>query len=326
MSEEKTGITTGLLLDDRFGQHDTGRGHPERPQRLAGLTARIEAEGLLKRVRRIEPKPVDLEHLERVHTPAYIERVANTCRGGRPFIDTPDSAICPKSYDIARLAVGGLLAAVDGVMNGELRNAFCAVRPPGHHAEADVSMGFCLFNNVAVAARYLRHRWKLDRVLILDWDVHHGNGTQHTFDDDPSVFFCSLHEHPNHLYPGTGFEHETGVGPGEGTTLNLTMMPRACDDDYRRAFTEKFLPAAEAFKPEFVLVSAGYDAHRRDPLAHIELTDEAFAWMTTEILQFARTHCQGRLVSTLEGGYDLTALATCAAEHVELMTREARSK
>lgn len=310
---------TGIVLDERYQEHQTGPSHPERPDRLRALSATIDEQGLLPTLQRIEPMPAELERVESVHSPAYIERVRQACEAGAKFIDAPDSAICPASYDIARLAAGGLLAAVDGVMRGELANAFCAVRPPGHHAERALSMGFCLFNNVAIAARHLQQQWGLNRVLILDWDVHHGNGTQHTFEDDPSVFFCSMHQHPAYLYPGTGYPTERGTGPGEGTTLNLTMMPGAGDADYRKAFEESFAPAAEAFKPEFILVSAGFDAHRRDPLAQIELSDDAFAWLSTETLALANRACNGRLVSTLEGGYDLEALATCATAHVRIL-------
>ena len=315
---------TGILLDDRYQQHRTGPSHPERPDRLRALSAKIDEQGLLPTLRRIEPMPADTDRIESVHSPKYVERVRQACEAGAPFVDAPDSAICPASYDIARLAVGGLLAAVDGVMRGELANAFCAVRPPGHHAERALSMGFCLFNNVAIAAKHLQRQWGLSRVLILDWDVHHGNGTQHTFEDDPSVFFCSMHQHPAYLYPGTGYATERGTGPGEGTTLNLPMMPGAGDADYRKAFEESFAPAAEAFKPEFILVSAGFDAHRRDPLAQIELSDDAFAWLTAETLALANRVCNGRLVSTLEGGYDLDALATCAAAHVQILSDAAK--
>ena len=315
--------TTGIVVDDRYLAHDTGPGHPERSDRLRSIRARLDDDGLLASTQAVPASPVDLKWVERVHTRGYVAKLREACERKVPFIDTPDSRICPESYDIARLAAGGVRAAVDAVMEGRIRNAFCAVRPPGHHAERELSMGFCLFNNIAIAARYLQARWDLKRVLILAWAVHHGNGTQHTFDDDPTVFFCSMHEHPAHLYPGTGYPHEKGTGPGEGSTLNVAMMPGADDADYRPPFEETFVPAAQAFKPQFVLVSAGFDAHKDDPLAHIELTDAGFEWLTQQSLAVARECCEGRLVSMLEGGYDLDALSACASMHVQLLSQDA---
>ena len=300
---------TGWVYDDRFLLHDTGDGHPERPDRLRAIVREIKRRGLLDRVTEIPALPADLSHIEAIHASGYADRVRQACADRRGYVDSTDSAICPESYDIARLAVGGVLAACDAVMDGEVNNAFCAVRPPGHHAERDVSMGFCLFNNIAIAARYLQRRHDIGKVLILDWDVHHGNGTQHIFEEDETVFFCSIHEHPAHCYPGTGTAEERGIGPGEGTTLNLPMMPGAGDDDYRRVLEEQFLPAARAFSPDFVLVSAGFDAHVRDPLAGINLTDTAYSWLIDTVMNLANAECDGRLVLVLEGGYDLEALS-----------------
>jgi len=245
------------------------------------------------------------------------------CESDRRCIDTPDSTICSASYDIARLAVGGCLSAVDAVMEKRIDNAFCAVRPPGHHAESNRSMGFCLFNNIAIAAKYLLAKHSLARVLILDWDVHHGNGTQHTFECDPHVFFCSLHQHPRYLFPGTGWPHETGQGAGEGKTLNLAFMPHATDHDVMSAFQESFIPAARAFAPEFILASIGFDAHVDDPLASLDLTDDAFAWLTDRTMALADELCHGRFISILEGGYDLDVLSRCCVRHVEILMQDA---
>ncbi len=253
------------------------------------------------------------------HSQGYIDRLREYCASGKSHIDCADSAICPESFEIARLACGSVIRAVDAVAAGEIDNAFCVIRPPGHHAERDFSMGFCLFNNIAVAARHLLKSHGIERVLIIDWDVHHGNGTQHSFDDDPRVFFCSLHGHPDTLYPGTGYAHERGSGPGEGTTLNLPMQPGAGDDEYRTAFAEHVLPAARAYKPEFILISAGFDAHRADPMAQIELETPSFEWMTQEVRALADECCGGRLVSMLEGGYNLDALGESAAVHLRCL-------
>ncbi len=307
---------TGWCYDARFLLHDTGPHHPERPQRLRAITARLHDDGLLRRLTPLVFGPADLQWIVANHSAEYVERVRRACASGAPYIDTPDSAICPHSFEVAQLAVGALLAACDAVLSGEADNAFCCVRPPGHHAERELSMGFCLFNNVAIAARYLREKWGLERVLIVDFDVHHGNGTQHAFDDDPSVFFCSFHEHPAYRYPGTGREHESGRGPGAGFTLNLPMRPGATDADYREALQGKFMPAAHAFRPQFILVSAGFDAHEADPLADIRLSDAGFEWLSRQIVALARETCGGRLVSTLEGGYDLDALARNVSRHI----------
>jgi len=187
--------------------------------------------------------------IEAIHTAEYIERLHAACKQGERHIDVPDSAICPESFEIAQLAVGGVLAAVDAVMQGQIDNAHCAVRPPGHHAERDRSMGFCLFNNVAIAAQYLRRHYQLPRVMVLDWDVHHGNGTQHTFEDDPSVFYCSLHEHPSFCYPGTGWAWEAGHGDSRGTKLNLPLMPHTGDAEMQEVFEQQFVPAARSYVP-----------------------------------------------------------------------------
>ncbi|MFO0972903.1 MAG: histone deacetylase [Phycisphaerae bacterium] len=316
--------STGWCYDSRFLSHQTGPHHPERPERLRAITARLGEAGLLARLTPLVFGAAEERWIELVHSPEYVARVRATCAAGEPFIDTPDSAICPESFDAARLAVGALLSACDAVMEGRVPNAFCAVRPPGHHAERDLSMGFCLFNNVAIAARYLQRRWGVARVLVLDWDVHHGNGTQNAFADDDSVFYCSLHEHPSYRYPGSGNEHEVGHGAGRGYTLNLPMMPGATDADYQRAFEERFLPAARRFSPQFVLVSAGFDAHVDDPLATIALSDAAFEWMTRQTMTLAAECCKGRLVSLLEGGYNLDALARCVALHVATLLEPVR--
>lgn len=307
---------TGLIQDDRFQWHDTGPGHPERPQRLARIASALKERGLDSACSPIKFNPVDRALVRRNHDETYIDRVRKACEDGRRYIDVPDSAICPESFEIAQFATGAMIAAVDAVMAGTVQNAFCAVRPPGHHAERSASMGFCLFNNVAIGARHLIEDHGLSRVLILDWDVHHGNGTQHSFESDPRVLFISLHGHPGIVYPGTGYAEERGNGPGEGYTINIPILPPGRDEVWRKAFDKIVIPAVEDYSPQFVLISAGFDAHKADPLAPLELETDSFGWMTDELVAMAKRHCDGKLVSILEGGYDLKALSESVALHV----------
>lgn len=315
-------MATALIYDECFAGHDTGHGHPERPDRLHAIRTAIRASGLHERCTIITPRAAELSAVTRLHDPAYVDRFRRTAEAGGRCLGEAENAICEASFDLALKAVGSVLDAVDAVMEGRCCNAFCAVRPPGHHAERDRAMGFCYFGNVALAADHLVHRHGLERVLILDWDVHHGNGTQHLLEARADVLFCSLHGHPRFLFPGTGWPTETGVGPGEGYTLNVAFEPEAGDDDYRRAFDEQILPAVDRYRPQFVLVSAGFDAHRLDPLAPLCAEHRTFEWMTRSILDVAATHAEHRLVSVLEGGYHLDALSECVVAHLELLTQK----
>lgn len=309
---------TAIYLDLAMLAHDTGPAHPERPDRLRAIAEAIDADPQLRRLERPPAAPADLDSIRTLHDTDYLRRFERACASGEPMLDTPDCPICPRTFETARLAAGAVLAALDAVLDGRCANAFCAVRPPGHHAERNRAMGFCFLNNVALAATRLRRRG-VERVLILDFDVHHGNGTQHAFEDDPTVFFCSIHEDPRYLYPGTGFADEVGTGPGRGATLNLPMPPHAGDADYRDALKTRFLPAARSFHPHFVLVSAGFDAHADDPIAHMRLTADGFAWITVCARQLADEYCGGRLVSVLEGGYNLSALRECVCAHLHVL-------
>ncbi len=304
----------GLVLDPAFERHDTGPGHPERPARLARLREALGGPRLAGRCRALEPVAADDTMLARVHDPEHVRRVEEACASGRTVIDSMDTAIGPESARIARLAAGSVTALCREVARGRLARGFAAVRPPGHHAERDLAMGFCLFNNVAVAAAELRATEGLERVLILDWDVHHGNGTQHIFERDPHVFYFSLHQFP--LYPGTGAADETGIGEGRGATLNCPLPPGAGDEAFLDALTGPLGDAVERFQPGFILVSAGFDAHVRDPLAQLVVTTEAYGEATRVLLGYARAHAGGRMVSLLEGGYDLEGLAASATLHV----------
>jgi acetoin utilization deacetylase AcuC-like enzyme len=234
-----------------------------------------------------------------------------------------DVSVSRESFEIARLAAGAPMGLADAVVAGEIRNGFALVRPPGHHAEHDMALGFCLFNNVAILARYLQKQHGVDKVLILDWDVHHGNGTQHSFEDDPSVLYVSTHQYP--FYPGTGAYYEEGTGRGRGATLNCPMPAGSTDREYEQAFVERILPKIDEFRPEFIVLSAGFDAHREDPLAQMELTTEFYGWMSERMMEAADRHAGGRIVSVLEGGYNLKYLPLCVAEHLAVLGGEAET-
>jgi acetoin utilization deacetylase AcuC-like enzyme len=310
-------MNTAYIHDSLFLDHDTGTGHPERSARLVAIQEMISGQDWYHDLHQLSPVSVDQKWIELVHGAGYAERIREACDTGEPWIDTPDVAVSSASYNVARYATGSLLSIVDQVMTQQVDNGFALVRPPGHHAERDTAMGFCLFNSIAIAARYLQQHHEIERVLILDWDVHHGNGTQHMFERDPSVMFVSLHQYP--FYPGSGAKSETGIDAGEGTTLNCPMSAGMGDADYRQAFDEIILPKVRNFNPDFVLVSAGFDAHQADPLGAMNLTTASYCWMTRAVMEVADKYCHGRLVSVLEGGYDLNALAESVTEHVRVL-------
>jgi len=312
-------LATGFLYGDIYLKHDTGRGHPERPERLTAVVERLGGSGLLSQLVKLDPAPAAQKWLTTVHLPAYVARVRKQCEEGRGCVDSRDAPASRESYAVALAAVGGVLSAIDAVMAGKLRNAFCAIRPPGHHALEGRAMGFCLFNNVAVAARYVQRKHKLGKVLIVDWDVHHGNGTQDAFYDDPTVLYFGIHQHP--FYPGTGRADEKGAGKGLGYTVNVPLPAGAGDREYERAFEQTLLPAALAFQPDFVLISAGFDAHEDDLLGRMRVTTQGFAEMTRIVKTIAEKCCRGRLVSMLEGGYHLEALASSVEAHVRALMK-----
>ncbi len=299
-------MATGWVYDNAFLAHDTGPGHPETASRLRAIVTRLTDGGLLRRLTNITARPAVRAEILANHTAAHWERVKDICRRGSGLLD-PDTPISPGSWEAALLAVGGVLELCDAVLDGKIANGFAAVRPPGHHAETDKAMGFCLFNNIAIAARYLLEQREIKRVLIVDWDAHHGNGTQEAFYRDKHVFYFSIHQFP--CYPGSGTPAQTGTGEGERYTLNVPLDPWNGDDEFLAAFTDRLVPAVRDFAPEFVLLSAGFDAHRADPLASLNVSDEGFIRAGLIVRQIADEHCAGRWVSTLEGGYDLNALA-----------------
>jgi len=312
---------TGFLYDERYQQHLTGIYHPEVPDRLPAIYKGIKEAGLFEQLTLIKAVSADLKWVEAVHDRKYIQRFAAACSAGDNVIDTPDNQMCEVSYEIALLAVGGVLEATRLVMADQLDNAFCAVRPPGHHAEVDRAMGFCYFNNVAIAARYIQQEWGIKRVGIVDFDVHHGNGTQHIFEDDPTVFYYSIHQHPTFAYPGTGREFEMGKNAGYGYTKNSPVLPGQGDSEYRRLMQRDLFPAFADFKPEVILVSTGFDAHIDDNMSDIKLTTEGFTWIIQKIMEMARWYCRGKLISVLEGGYSIRRLPELARNHIDVLRK-----
>ncbi|MGD1968741.1 MAG: histone deacetylase [Desulfobacterales bacterium] len=310
---------TGFLYDDKYQQHLTGNYHPEIPDRLPAVYKGIQDAGLLEQLILIKAVPADLKWVETVHDPHYIKRLQEACTRGDNIFDSPDNQMCPATYEVSLLAVGGVLEATRMVMAGELDNAFCAVRPPGHHAEVNTAMGFCYFNNVAIAARYIQKKWGIERVGIVDFDVHHGNGTQHIFERDPTVFYYSIHQHPTFAYPGTGREFETGKDAGRGFTKNSPMLPGQGDTEYKKVLQRDLVPVFADFKPQVILVSSGFDGHIEDNMSDIKLTTEGYTWIIKTIVDMAAEYAQGRLISVLEGGYSIRRLPELARNHVEVL-------
>jgi acetoin utilization deacetylase AcuC-like enzyme len=308
---------TGLVISAAYRDHLTGAGHPEQPARVTAIVERLEAEELLARGRVIDPPAASDEEILRCHAPEYLRIVKEDVADECDRLSTGDTPLSARSLEIARLAAGGVIAAVDEVCAGRVRNAFAVVRPPGHHATPKKGMGFCLFNNVAIAARHAQAKHGLGCVLVADWDVHHGNGTQDIFYADGSTLFFDTHQHP--LYPGTGHADETGRGAGAGLTINCPFPAGAGRKEIVAAFREKLVPAADAFRPDLVLISAGFDSRLGDPLGGFRLTDDDFAELTRIVTEIAARHCDGRLVSTLEGGYALGGIASAAAAHVRML-------
>jgi acetoin utilization deacetylase AcuC-like enzyme len=332
------------LYDKTYLMHYAGSGHPESPGRLIAVKNAVEGaewyDQLIHLSSRVQP--VSLEVLSLVHHPSYIETVQKECESGHHYLSTGDTAICEDSYRVALHAVGGVLAAVDAVFENFPTNtdtsfpdthgaettgaeilgglprpttAFCAVRPPGHHASADRGMGFCIFNNIAVAARYAQMKYHLERIMIVDWDVHHGNGTQDIFYDDDSILFTSIHQFPH--FPGSGAKDETGIGKGKGFTINCPLPPGTGNKKIIDTFVDELIPAAEKFKPQLVLLSAGFDGRLNDPMAHFRLDNTGFRLLTRITREIANTYSNGRIVSVLEGGYSFAGLAASVLTHLK---------
>ncbi len=304
---------TGYIYHPLYLEHATGQ-HPENSGRLVAIQKHLQGSDIYSQLQLHEPRPATVDEIGLNHAAGYVESVQQQCEGGAGSLD-PDTTVCSKSYEAALLSTGAGLTAVDLVVDGACDNVFCAVRPPGHHAEHDRSMGFCLFNNVAIAADYAIEKKGLDRVFIFDWDVHHGNGTQHSFYSKSNVYYSSVHQYP--FYPGTGAAEETGTGDGLGATLNFPLRAFSRDEDYLALVQDKLIPEMIRFKPDLIILSAGFDAHADDPLAQMEVSTECYGAMTQMIVTAADEICGGRLISMLEGGYDPNALAGSVHAHLK---------
>lgn len=311
--------TCGIVFDKRYQLHDTGA-HVESAGRLQAISDMLEKTGLIHKARRIEPRYAAEEEIFLNHDSSYVERLRQM---GPGYLDA-DTVVSEKSFETALLAVGGCLNLADALMKGEVDNAFAFVRPPGHHAEHDRGKGFCLFNNVAIVARYLITRYNLKRIAIVDWDVHHGNGTQHSFYGEKEVLYLSIHRSP--CYPGTGSLFETGEGAGEGYTVNLPVPAGVGDDGYIQCFKSLFLPRIKAYKPEIILVSAGFDSHCYDPLGGMEVSDAGFGEMTRLMVNIAEELCNSKIGFFLEGGYSHEGLASSVKEVLLVLLNEGKAK
>ena len=309
---------TGLVADEISRDHDTGPRHPERPERFDAVMNALESEGLIQVLTKIPPRLATDEELSLCHTRGYVSMARRDITAGMSHLSTGDTTIGPGSLKVALNAAGSVLQAVDAVMAGEVDNAFCVLRPPGHHATPDRGMGFCIFNNVAIAARYAQQRHGVERVLIADWDVHHGNGTQDIFYEDPSVLFFSTHQSP--WYPGTGRTDETGAGAGQGTTVNCPFPSGSGRDEILSAFRTKLLPTARRFRPDIIFISAGFDSRFGDPLGEFTLNDGDFRDLTSMMMEMAEESAAHRLISVLEGGYNLDGLGSAAAAHAHTLS------
>jgi acetoin utilization deacetylase AcuC-like enzyme len=325
----------GFVTSPRFIEHITGPYHPERPDRIRAIHRAVRDAGLVDsadpfpnfqidlgikkqnefKLKEFSPEIADEKWLRAVHSENQIQFVKHMCEISG-VLDQGDTPVHPSSYEIALLSLGSALRAADAVMKNEVPRAFSAARPPGHHSEPQQSMGFCLFSNIAIAAKYVQQAYGLEKIAIVDFDVHHGNGTQAAFEADPSVLFISLHQHPRTCYPGTGYDWEIGAGAGRGFTMNIPFDPGCGDDDYMQAINQRVIPKLDEFRPQLLMISAGFDGHREDPLANMTLSDEGFESMTRSLVDVANVHCNGKIVSLLEGGYNLHALGRSVVRHL----------
>jgi acetoin utilization deacetylase AcuC-like enzyme len=312
-------MTTALLYHPIYLKHNTGPHHPERASRLTSILRKLKKTGLIDKLKRVEPKAASIEDITLTHSKDYVLRIKEFCEAGGGNLD-PDTVVSGDSFISALFSAGAVITAADMIFKGDIGNAFCMGRPPGHHAGISNAKGFCVFNNIAIGARYIQKKYNLERVLIIDWDAHHGNGTEEIFYGDPSVFYISLHQYPH--YPGTGKSSDTGKGNGKGYNLNIPMSAGSGDKEYIKAFHEIIIPKVKLFKPRFILISAGFDSHKDDPLSSLNLTEQGYFEMTKIVKDMAADSSEGRLISILEGGYNLFALADSVYSHLKALTGE----
>jgi acetoin utilization deacetylase AcuC-like enzyme len=299
-----------------FLEHLVGVHHPESPERLKSILSYLQKQGIYEKLDVRMPKTPDLFWIEKIHPYHYIQKIKNSCGSFPTVLDGGDTIVTEKSYQAAILAAGCVMDAVDALFNGEeAHHAFCAVRPPGHHAERNSAIGFCLFNNIAIGAQYAISRHGLERIFILDWDVHHGNGTQHIFEEQSNIYYCSLHQWP--LFPGTGRQDERGIGKGKGFTLNIPLPPNTGHDVYLKTFRDNVMPAIKNFQADLIMISCGFDAHQADPLANLNLTAPTYTELTRLIAQVAKSTSCKKTISVLEGGYNLQELPKLVETHLE---------
>tara|TARA_B100000902_G_C27237481_1_gene878231 strand:- start:231 stop:1178 length:948 start_codon:yes stop_codon:yes gene_type:complete len=314
-------MKTGLYTNPIFLEHNTGQ-HPENANRLRAILDKLESDKLMGKFKVEAGRTATSAEIKMLHTEKLISEVETASESGAQTLHTRDCVISAQTYKASLHAVGSVLDAALEVAERRLDNAFCAVRPPGHHAEFDTAMGFCFFNNIALAAEFLSREMGFQRILIIDFDVHHGNGTQHFFEERSDIFFVSMHQDPRTCYPGTGFAKENGRGVGTGYTLNIPVPPGIEDAEYLQIFSTDVKPKLEEYNPDFVLISAGFDAHRDDPLASLNLTESTFKKLSFELKQLAEQTAGGRMLSILEGGYDLNALSSCVSEHLQILASD----
>ncbi|MEE2599096.1 MAG: histone deacetylase [SAR324 cluster bacterium] len=314
-------MKTGLYTNPIFLEHNTGQ-HPENANRLRAILDKLESDKLMGKFKVEAGRTATSAEIKMLHTEKLISEVETASESGAQTLHTRDCVISAQTYKASLHAVGSVLDAALEVAERRLDNAFCAVRPPGHHAEFDTAMGFCFFNNIALAAEFLSREMGFQRILIIDFDVHHGNGTQHFFEERSDIFFVSMHQDPRTCYPGTGFAKENGRGVGTGYTLNVPVPPGIEDAEYLQIFSTDIKPKLEEYNPDFVLISAGFDAHRDDPLASLNLTESTFKKLSFELKRLAEQTAGGRMLSILEGGYDLNALSSCVSEHLQILASD----
>lgn len=310
---------TGFVFSREYLDHRTRAGHRESPGRLEHLMKAVQKDGLRESLVFLAPYVPDREIVEKIHPGGYLDRFRDAAAAGARTFQTVDCSISPRSYEVALLAAGGVMAGVDAVMNGRVDNIFCAVRPPGHHAGRDYAMGFCFINNVSVGVFHARTAYGVERIFILDWDAHHGNGTQDIFEEDPLTYFCSIHEHPTFCFPGTGRRMERGKGKGDGFTRNVTLRPHDSDDALLEVFEGEVVPEIDRFRPDLIMISAGFDGHHGDGITGLQLTDASYAHMTRRLCELADAHCGGKIVSVLEGGYEGPVFAASVVAHLRAL-------